>query len=242
MRSISWVVVAGLAFAASGCSEYDVILKKQTEMDARLEQLVQGSAAANKRLAELSGEVKDLQARAKTQSAELDELKTVAPQLKDLKSSVETLSPKVNEPPPAATPRIEVVNSDAVPPDTDAAPQEAYMKAFGLFSSNRYNEAIDAFDAFIRNHPTHEYAGNAQYWIGECHYSQRNYPMALEAFEKVVSGYPKGAKVPDAMLKAGYTLISMNETARAKATLKALVEKYPKSPAAAKARERLGRL
>ena len=241
MRSISWVVVAGLAFAASGCSEYDVILKKQTEMDARLEQLVQGSAAANKRLAELSGEVKDLQSRVKAQTAELDELKTVAPQLKDLKSSVETLSPKGNEPPPAATPRIEVVSSDAVPPDTDAAPQEAYMKAFGLFSSNRYSEAIDAFDAFIRNHPTHEYAGNAQYWIGECHYTQRNYPLALEAFEKVMSGYPKGNKVPDAMLKAGYTLISMNESVRAKATLKALVEKYPKSPAAAKARERLGR-
>ena len=241
MRSISWVVVAGLAFAASGCSDYDVILKKQTEMDARLEQLIQGSAAANKRVAELSGEVKELQARDKAQSAELDELKnTVAPQLKNLKPSLETPSPSVTELPPAATPRIEVVNSDATPPDSDAGPQEAYMKAFGLFSSNKYGEAIEAFEAFIRNHSSHEYAGNAQYWIGECYYTQRNYPLALEAFNKVVSNYPKGNKVPDAMLKTGYTLFNMNEPARAKAALKALVDKYPRSPAAVKAKERLG--
>lgn len=241
MRSIPWIVVAGLAFAASGCSEYDVILKKQAEMDARLEQLVQGSAAANKRVAELGSEVKELQSRVKAQSAELDELRTAAPQLKELKSSLDVPSPKASEPPPAATSRIEVVNRDAVPPDTDAGPQEAYMKAFGLFSSNKYGEAIEAFSAFIQNHPSHEYTGNAQYWIGECYYTQRNYPQALEAFNKVISNYPKGNKVPDAMLKVGYTLISMNEPAKARAALQAVVDKYPKSPAAMKAKEKLGR-
>ncbi|RII26239.1 MAG: tol-pal system protein YbgF [Geobacter sp.] len=237
MRSISWVVVAGLAIAASGCSDYDIILKKQTEMDARLEQLVQGSAAANQRIAALDNEVKELQSKVRTHSAELDGLKAVAPQLKDLNPA----SPGVSELPSAPSPVIEVVNRDAVPPDTDAGPQEAYMKAFGKFSSNKYDEAIEGFTAFMGRYPSHEYAGNAQYWIGECYYTKRNYPLALEAFNAVVKNYPKGNKVPDAMLKIGYTYFNMNEPAKARSILQTLVDEYPVSPAAAKAKERLGR-
>ena len=241
MRSISWVVVAGLAIAASGCSDYDIILKKQTEMDARLEQLVQGSAAANQRIAALDNEVKELQSKVRAHSTELDGLKAAAPQLKDLNPPMETASPKVSELPSAPSPVIEVVNRDAVPPDTDAGPQEAYMKAFGKFSSNKYDEAIESFTAFMGRYPSHEYAGNAQYWIGECYYTQRNYPKALEAFNAVVNNYPKGNKVPDAMLKIGYTHFNMNEPAKARSVLQTLVDEYPVSPAAAKAKERLGR-
>jgi TolA-binding protein len=58
----------------------------------------------------------------------------------------------------------------------------------------------------------------------------------------MVATYPKGSKVPDAMLKIGYSLVSMNEPEKARAALQSLLVKYPKSPAAAKARERLGRL
>ncbi len=241
MRSISWVVVAGLAIAASGCSDYDIILKKQTEMDARLEQLVQGSAAANQRIASLDNEVRELQSKVKTNSAELDSLKLVAPQLKGLNLQTETVPPAARDLASSPVPRIEVVNRDAVPPDADAGPQEAYMKAFGKFSSNKYNEAIEDFTAFMGRYPSHEYAGNAQYWIGECYYTQRNYPMALEAFNAVVKNYPKGHKVPDAMLKIGYTYFNMNEPAKARSILQKLVDEYPVSPAAAKAKERLGR-
>ena len=241
MRSISWVVVAGLAIAASGCSDYDIILKKQTEMDARLEQLVQGSAAANQRIAALDSEVKELQSKVRTHSAELDGLKAAAPQSKDLTSPPETPPSKGGVLSSAPAPVIEVVNSDAVPPDSDAGPQEAYMKAFGKFSSNKYDEAIEGFTAFMDRYPSHEYAGNAQYWIGECYYTQRNYPKALEAFNAVINSYPKGNKVPDAMLKIGYTHFNMNEPSKARSILQDLVNEYPVSPAAAKAKERLGR-
>jgi len=238
MRSFSLLAAVGLAIAISGCSDYDVILKKQTEMDARLEQLVQGSAATNTRLTEMNNEVKEMQARIKSQAADLEGLKSAERQVRELNSSMAGSPRHISEP---SSPKIEVVNKDATPPEKDAGPQEAYMKAFGLFSSNKYNEAVAAFEAFIKAYPTNEYAGNAQYWIGECHYTQHDYPLALEAFNKVVSNYPKGHKVPDAMLKTGFTLISMNETVKAKATLQALVDKYPKSQAAAKAKERLAR-
>lgn len=240
MRLHVWLALCIVCSAASGCGNNDVIMKKQMEMEARLEQLVQGNAVSNARLAELGNEVKELQSQAKATTAEVEQLK---PAYRELKTSVELLAQKVPvEPAPAATaPRIELVNKDAAPADKDAGPQDAYMKAFGLFSSNNYTPAIEAFEAFIKAYPGSEFAGNAQYWIGECHYTQRDFAKALEAFSKVVNNYPKGSKVPDAMLKIGFSFISMNEPLKAKAELQSLIERYPKSPAAAKARERLSR-
>jgi tol-pal system protein YbgF len=119
--------------------------------------------------------------------------------------------------------------------------QEAYMKAFGIFSANRHQEAISAFSEFIAAYPNSEYAANAQYWIGECHYSQKDYQKALDAFNIVLSKYPKGKKVPDAMLKVAFSQLSLSDQASARVTMQKLIDTYPRSPAAAKAKERLNR-
>ncbi|HEX9024686.1 MAG TPA: tol-pal system protein YbgF [Geobacteraceae bacterium] len=214
-------------------------MKKQMETDARLEQLIQGNTAANARLTELTNEVMELRKQVKADAAAIDELK---PALREVKSSLEAVQAKKDTDLPAgAVSRIEVVNKDPAPGDKESGAQIAYVKAFGKYGSNDYPGAIEAFEAFIKNHPGSEYAGNAQYWIGECHYSQRDFPRALDAFNKVLAKYPKGNKVPDAMLKIGYSYINMNEQAKAKSALQALIDKYPNSQAAIRARDRLSR-
>jgi tol-pal system protein YbgF len=214
-------------------------MKKQMETDARLEQLIQGNGVANARLADLANEVKELRKQVKANSAELEELK---PAFKEMKNSLEPVPPKKEiEHISGDVSRIEVVNKDPSPGDKDSGAQNAYMKAFGLYSANNYPAAVEAFGAFIKAYPKSEYAGNAQYWIGECYYTQHNYPLALDAFNKLLATYPKGNKVPDAMLKIGYTYINMNEPAKTKSELQSLIDKFPNSQAAIKARERLNR-
>lgn len=234
-----WLCAAVFCVAASGCSNNEILLKKQTEMEARLEQLIQGNAGTSARLAEMTNELKELRDQVKTNSADLEALK---PGFRELKSSLEAISQRVEgkAPLPAAA-KIVVVNKGASAGDRESVEQDAYMKAFGLFSANDYSGAIDSFESFIRAYPGSEYAGNAQYWIGECHYTQRDYTRALGAFTRVIDNYPQGNKVPDAMLKVGFSLISLNQSEKARAALEALVEKYPKSQAAMKARERLSR-
>jgi tol-pal system protein YbgF len=232
-----WLCGAVFCLAASGCSNNDVLLKKQMEMDARLEQLIQGNAGTNARLAEMANELRELQSRVATNSADLEALK---PGFRELKSSLEAMSQREEgkgSQPPA---KIVVVNKGSAG-DRGSVEQDAYMKAFGLFSTNDYHGAIEAFETFIRNYPRSEYAGNAQYWIGECYYTQRDFSRALDAFTRVIGTYPNGKKVPDAMLKVGFSLISLNQHDKARAALESLVEKYPKSQAAVKARERLSR-
>ncbi len=239
MRLKNGFLAIALFMMVSGCSSTDMVMKKQMETDARLEKLVQGNVAINARLVELAKEMNDLQNQVKSNSADLGELK---PAFSKTRDTVEALSAKketdVNT---TDVPRIEVVNKDTPPGDKGSRAQNAYIKAFGLFSANNYPAAIEAFGVFIKTYPDNEYAGNAAYWIGECHYTQHNYPKAITAFNKVLTGYPKGSKVPDAMLKIGYSRISMNEPVKARAMLQSLIDKYPNSQAAVKARERLNR-
>jgi tol-pal system protein YbgF len=232
-----WAVA--LCLIISGCGTNDVIMKKQMEMDARLEQLVQGNAAANARLADLTNEVKELRKQVSGNSTDLEELK---PAFSKMRESIDSI-PRQNPPETssAVVSRIEVVNKDPEPGDKESGAQNAYMKAFGLYSANNYTNAVEEFGAFIKTYPKSEYAGNAQYWIGECYYTQHNYPRSLEAFNKVLVNYPKGKKVSDAMLKIGYTYINLNEPARAKSALQSLIDRYPNSQAAIKAREKLNR-
>jgi tol-pal system protein YbgF len=237
MRSINGYLAVALLLMLSGCANTDVIIKKQTETDSRLEQLVQGNAALNARVAELSRELNDLQAMTKSNRADLDELKSAVTRVR---GDVEAISSRtVSGSPSKPVPHIEVVNRETVPANRDASVQDAYMKAFGLFSANNYKEAINAFSSFIKRYPRSEYAGNAQYWIGECYYSQQDFPRAVTAFNRVLTEYPKGNKAPDALLKIGFSYISMDDQPKAKVALQNLIDKYPNSQAAVKARERL---
>ena len=46
------------------------------------------------------------------------------------------------------------------------------------------------FEDFVRANPTHEYADNAYYWMGECFYGQTEFALAIGEFQKVAEMYP----------------------------------------------------
>lgn len=232
------LAVLSLLFAAGGCAHNDVLMQKQVELEARVEQLAQGNKALQGQVAEMNGTVRDLRERVQSQGTALDEMKLVvrppAPLIEETISDKPQVDKKA-----AGNSRIEVINKDSAPTDKEPA-SEAYIKAFGLYSANNYPAAIEAFTAFISAYPGSEFAGNAQYWIGECYYTMNDLSKALEAFKKVVENYPKGSKVPDAMLKMGYTLSAMKESDKARAVLESLISAYPASNhAVIKAKERL---
>ncbi|BCA78699.1 tol-pal system protein YbgF [Desulfuromonas sp. AOP6] len=122
----------------------------------------------------------------------------------------------------------------AVVPEVPQTPTEIYLKAFGDYASGRYNQAISGFEAFLRTYPTNDYAGNAQYWLGECYYAQNNQVRAIEAFQKVVDNYPRAAKAPDALFRKAEALLQVNLPEQADLALLELRRLYPDSTAARK--------
>jgi tol-pal system protein YbgF len=159
---------------------------------------------------------------------------------------------------PAATDRIEVtrrvppisaraqVRSKTRAPDARDAPGERtgdaasdYRAAVELVRAGKHDDGLVALRAFIARYPRHDYADNAQYWIGEAYYAQKDYARALTEFRAVIEVYPRGNKVPDALLKVGYCYQAMGQGDKAHAVLEQVVTRYPKSEPAALAMKRL---
>jgi tol-pal system protein YbgF len=139
--------------------------------------------------------------------------------------------PGVSEPPPGG----EIITAGPMA-------EKLYAGALTLYSGRDYQQATAKFQEFVATYPDHKLAGNAQYWIGECYYSQKRFAEAAEAFAEVEKVYPASPKVPAALFKRGLSLVELKKVPEARAALQRVIEKYPQSEEAAKARERLERL
>jgi tol-pal system protein YbgF len=120
--------------------------------------------------------------------------------------------------------------------------QAAYQQAFNLLKEGRYDQAARSFTAFLERYPSGPHSDNAQYWLGESHYVNRQYQPALAEFGKLLQRFPDSGKVSHAKLKMGLIYSETGQTEQAKKLLSEVVSKYPNTPQARLARERLDRL
>ena len=227
-----------LSVFLSGCAANDLVVKRQAEAEAKIEFLIQSAKKTEQRHNELAELLQGQEGRLTSVSGDIKQLKNENSDLRasrdELKARVAMLAQQ------SQTPKVEIVNQpSSVKATKETGPPEEYLKSFGLYSANNFPAAIESFELFIKNNPQSDYAANAVYWIGECHYTLSDLPKAKEAFSKVVDVYPKSSKTPDALLKLGYTLSAMKEKEKATVVFEKIITSYPSSPAAIKARERL---
>jgi tol-pal system protein YbgF len=133
---------------------------------------------------------------------------------------------------------------DTAPAVSNDAASSDYRAAVDLVKAGKHSEAQAALHAFLKTYPRHDYADNAQYWLGEDFYAQKDFQQALAEFRATIETYPRGNKVPDALLKVGYCYQALGQSEKARAVLEQVVSLYPKSEPAALATSRLqqGRL
>ncbi len=121
----------------------------------------------------------------------------------------------------------------------DEEPLRAYRNAYGELAAGRYDEAEAQLRAFVKRYPHHDYADNAQYWLGECFYARHRYREAAVEFRAAVAKYPVGNKAPDALLKLAYSLLALGDGPEARRLLVELGASYPRSEAARLAAQKL---
>jgi tol-pal system protein YbgF len=121
-------------------------------------------------------------------------------------------------------------------------PVRFYKSAYEELRAGRHDVAARGFRDFVRRFPRHDYADNAQYWLGECFYDRKMYPEAAAEFRKAVADYPLGNKAPDALLKLGYALVASGERGKGREILQQLPQTYPRTEAARLAEQRLAEL
>lgn len=132
--------------------------------------------------------------------------------------------------------------SQAESGDLAGDPALLYKRAYDLLAAGKVKESQDAFSEFIRRFPQSDLADNAQYWIGEGFYTQKDFKDARDAFKAVADHFPFGNKVPDAIYKEALCDGETGDKALEKKLLQELGEQYPYSEAAALAKDLLKKL
>lgn len=118
-----------------------------------------------------------------------------------------------------------------------------YNAAIALVKdSSRQDDALAAFQNFVKKYPDSTYQPNANYWLGQLNYNKGKKDDAAYYFASVVKNYPKSPKAPDAMFKVGVIMQDKGDTAKAKAVYQQVVSKFPGTDGAKQAQKRLNAL
>lgn len=226
--------------------------KSQTNSNSRMEELnnklflIQKKIEANaKGIHQLSSGIEDLKSQALI-AIPPEELDTYS--MAPLTSKIET--PVIDVQETIRKPEDKVQTSAKIPSQAigtnkkplfkgNESPENIYKKAYTLFEKRSFSESHEIFNHFLQRFPNHLLSDNAQYWIGEVFYSQRDFRRAITEFSKVLDIFPKGNKAPDALFKMSLSYEALQDEDAHINTLKRLIAIYPTSNIALKAQEKL---
>jgi len=135
-------------------------------------------------------------------------------------------------PPPGPNPAAAAV------PDPDSL----YKSGLRDYSTAHYDLAIQEFQEYVQDFGQTDLASNAQFYIGDSYYNQKNYPQAIKEYDRCLERYPNGNKLAAAQLKKAYALIALGKTRDGEIELRSLIRRFPRSAEANLARQRLRRL
>jgi tol-pal system protein YbgF len=242
--------LATLALIASvvvgGCASGDRAEREReiAALRSQIEEVRKAQQADARELARLAGEMKALDAQStfvisevKATSEERARVKAAIEEtgktVRDLQGTVESLSKA------AVTPAAQAAPSAAA---RGASPEQIYGEAMKSVQAEDYARAATEFSQLTGTYPDHPLASNAQYWIGEAYYRQREFTRAVAEFRKVIDAYPKSAQVPEALLKIGMCHRALQDRAQAREAWEQVAKDYPESNAASQARSLLATL
>jgi tol-pal system protein YbgF len=158
-------------------------------------------------------------------------------QLVDLQNAVQSLDAKISGGVPApatgtATPTAGTIAPPTIP--VSAVPAGPAPSADTLYSnglrdirSGKYDLARSEFQDYLRYYAQTDLASNAQFYLGEIAYAQKDYNQALSEYEKVLTNYPKSFKLAPARLKKGMALIELGQKTSGVRELREVVKRYP---------------
>jgi tol-pal system protein YbgF len=124
------------------------------------------------------------------------------------------------------------------------APSADTLYSNGLrdITSGKYDLARQEFQDYLKYYGDTDLASNAQFYLGEIAYSQRNYDQAVNEFDKVLNNYPKSFKLAPARLRKGMALIELGQKTSGVRELREVVKRYPGTDEERKARAKLKEL
>lgn len=181
-------------------------------------------------------------------------------QLVDLQNAVQSIDAKVSGTVPATGAPPTGAPSGGAPPNpgpsagfspsagatapSGPAPSADTLYSNGLrdITSGKYDLARSEFQDYLKYYGSTDLASNAQFYLGEIAYSQKNYEQAVGEYDRVLTNYPKSFKLAPARYKKGMALIELGEKGQGIRELREVVKRYPGTEEERHARAKLKEL
>jgi TolA-binding protein len=160
----------------------------------------------------------------------IERLGKIEQKVMDLNTAIRTMQAPPAPPSEAGAP------ASGPPPGTSA--DGLYKDALRDKLGAKYDLALDEFRNYVAWFGDSEYAPNAQYYIGEIYYNQKNFDAALKAFDAVIA-LPKNNKSMDAHFMKGRTLVRLGEKSEGAREFRAVVTAAPGTDVARRAQAEL---
>jgi tol-pal system protein YbgF len=266
--AIAAAALAAVVGSSSLSARDDPVELKLTDLEARMIRLEK--MVNNQSLIELANQLEQLRSETAALRGDIEQLRhdtdAAASRQKELYVDVDKRLQSLEQaergaslaPPPLPTPSTAPASSapaSSPPPRAPAAggaatagpkagvtDKQAYQTAFDLLQARKYDEAAKAFTQFLSGYASSPLADNAQYWLAQSHYVQRQFNVALPEFQKVIDKYPQSSKLPDALLKVGYCQSELGNKNAARTALQQVMKQFPDTTAARLATQQLEKL
>jgi len=234
-----------------------------------IEQSSETVKGLNSTMASLQKSVQDVQANSGTRldtmstqmqglSDNLEEIKSrigkLNQQLVDLQSSVQSIDARLaggGTPSPSTT---SAPGGSAAVPSSGSAPASAgsasapsgapsadtlYSNGLRDITSGKYDLANSEFQDYLKYYGDTDLASNAQFYLGEIAYAQKQYDRAVQEYDKVLSNYPKSFKLAPARYKKGMALLELGQKNPGIKELREVVKRFPGTEEERRARAKL---
>ena len=231
----------------------DTVGKLNGTMSALQKSMQDVTANSGARLDTMSTQVQGL-------SDNLEEIKSrlgkLNQQLVDLQNTVQSLDAKISggggaAPSGATNPGSASAQptGNSLPPagagaGAGPAPSADTLYSNGLrdITSGKYDLARQEFQDYLKYYGDTDLASNAQFYLGEIAYSQKNYDQAVTEYDRVLKNFPKSFKLAPAHLKKGMAMIELGQKTSGVKELRDVVKRFPGTEEERRARARLKEL
>ena len=210
------IVLLALAIAApaQAQSTKDRLIRLQTQVEALQQQMTLMQQSFDERMgvmrtlaeqstdniAKMSAAVGRLEKTLTEQSAQQGErteqvsqqVQALHDALDELKARVAKVSQQLDAMEQA---RANIGTTAPTTPPADAPPPDVlYNNALRDYNAGRMDLASQQFSDFMRFYSTEELAGNAQFYLADIDYRQKNFERAVQGYDAVLEKYPEGTR------------------------------------------------
>jgi len=116
----------------------------------------------------------------------------------------------------------------SAPPAGAPSADTLYSNGLRDITTGKYDLARSEFEDYLKFYADTDLGSNAQFYLGEIFYKQKQYVDAVAAYDKVLTNYPKSFKLGPARLRKGMALLELGQKAPGVRELREVYQALPR--------------